>query len=65
MRLADKLGATHVLIVGEEELAAGALTVRDMIAQRDHARAVSFPCTAAELRGTLERLSASEVGRNQ
>ena len=64
MRLADKLGATHVLIVGEEELAAGALTVRDMIAKRDHARAVSFPCTAAELRGMLERLSASEDGRS-
>lgn len=65
MRLADKLGASHVLIVGEEELAAGALTVRDMVAKRDYARAVRFPCTAAELRGTLERLSVSEAGQNQ
>lgn len=64
MRLADKLGATHVLIVGEEELAAGALTVRDMVAQRDHARAVRFPCTAAQLRETLGRLAAGEAGRD-
>ena len=63
MRLADKLGATHVLIIGEDELAAGALTVRDMVAKRDHSRAVAYPCTAAQLRGVLQQLSGNESGR--
>ena len=40
MRHADKLGARYVIIVGEDELASGALTVRDMAAQRDLPRAV-------------------------
>lgn len=59
MRLADKLGAAHVLILGEEEFAAGALTVRDMVAQRDFARAVPYPRSAGELRAALRHLAAA------
>jgi histidyl-tRNA synthetase len=42
MRRADKLGAPRVLIVGEEEVAAGRGTLRDMVAKRDEKLAVDF-----------------------
>lgn len=56
MRLADKLGATHVLILGDSESDAGVLTVRDMVAQRDFPRAIRPPESADELRAALRRL---------
>lgn len=56
MRLADKLGATHVLILGDSESDAGVLTVRDMVAQRDFPRAIRPPASAEELRAALRSL---------
>jgi histidyl-tRNA synthetase len=53
MRHAGKLGARWVLILGEEELAAGMLSVRDMEARVDLKRAASLHATLAELRGVL------------
>lgn len=58
MRLADRLGVPYVLIIGADELAANAVTVRDMAGKRNFPRAVSIPTTAADLRAALLRLSA-------
>lgn len=58
MRLADRLGVPYVLILGADELAANAVTVRDMAGKRNFPRAVSLPTTAADLRAALSRLSA-------
>ncbi len=63
MRLADKSGAAHVLIVGEEELSTGAATVRDMRARRDFQRALAFELNADELRKTLAELSDQPIER--
>lgn len=57
MRRADRSGARYVVIVGEEELASGAVTVRDMTSKRDHPRALSLAASTAELRATLAQLS--------
>jgi histidyl-tRNA synthetase len=56
MRLADKAGAPIVLIVGADELAAHALTVRDMVAKRDFPRAIDMTASAATLREALANL---------
>jgi len=56
MRLADKLGARYVLILGEDELAARALTVRDMAAKRDFPRALSLSIAGEALRAALGQL---------
>lgn len=37
MRRADKLGAPHVLIIGENELKSGQIILRDMAAKKQHA----------------------------
>jgi histidyl-tRNA synthetase len=58
MRHAAKLGARYVIILGEDELASGTVTVRDMDAKRDWPRAASLRATAAELRAAV----AAEVG---
>ena len=60
MRLADKLGVSHVLILGDNEIAAGAATVRDMAAKRDFAQALPFPGNADALRQALSQLKATE-----
>jgi histidyl-tRNA synthetase len=57
MRLADKAGALYVLILGEDELAARALTVRDMAAKRDFPRAIDLTLPAGELRAALAQLA--------
>jgi len=57
MRLADKAGAPYVLILGEDELAAKALTVRDMVAKRDFTRAVDLTLSADALRAALAQLA--------
>jgi len=57
MRLADKLGAPYVLILGDEELAAGALTVRDMAAKRDVRRAIDLGSSGAALRQALVQIA--------
>jgi histidyl-tRNA synthetase len=54
MRHAAKLGARYALIIGEDELADGTVTVRDMEAKRDRPHATSLRATAAELRAALE-----------
>lgn len=56
MRQADKLGTPYVLLIGADELAAQSLSVRDMLAKRDHTRAIAFPRSAAEFRGALAQL---------
>jgi histidyl-tRNA synthetase len=58
MRSADRLGAPYVLILGAEELAANAVTVRDMAGKRNFPLAITLPTTAADLRAALVRLSA-------
>ncbi len=63
MRLADKSGAAYVLILGEDELAARALTVRDMAAKRDFPRAIELSSSAAALHTTLAQLADHSVER--
>jgi histidyl-tRNA synthetase len=57
MRLADKVGSPYVLILGEDELAARALTVRDMVAKRDFPRALDISSSADALRQGLPQLA--------
>jgi len=61
MRLADKAGARYVLILGEDELAAQALTVRDMAAKRDFTRAVDVSSAGRALLDALTQLSHQPV----
>jgi histidyl-tRNA synthetase len=61
MRLADKTGARYVLILGEDELAAGALTVRDMSARHDFPRVIDRTASGAVLRAALAQLVPSPV----
>ncbi len=49
MRRAGRLGASRVLILGDEELAARRATVRDMVEKRDARLAVDIDLTGAEL----------------
>ncbi len=53
MRHAGKLGARWVVIIGEDELASGRVTVRDMVARRDLPRIAPLAAGAAELRAAL------------
>ncbi len=53
MKRADKLGVKYVVIIGEEELAAGRATVRDMRAQRDHAQLFDLDAPAATITAAL------------
>jgi histidyl-tRNA synthetase len=53
MRRAGKLGCRYVIILGEDELAAAALTVRDMEARVDHPRVAGLGITLEELRAAL------------
>lgn len=61
MRLADKSGVRYVLIVGDDELAARALTVRDMTAKRDYPRAIDVALSGAGLRECLAHLTPQEL----
>ncbi|HVM98095.1 MAG TPA: histidine--tRNA ligase [Candidatus Acidoferrales bacterium] len=58
MRSADKTAAPFVLILGEDEIVAGAATVRDMQAKRDFPKAVALTSDAAALRRALAELAA-------
>jgi histidyl-tRNA synthetase len=64
MRMADKSGAPYVLILGEDELAARALTVRDMGAKRDFPRAVDLSASAEALRRGLAQLAHPPVEKS-
>lgn len=61
MRLADKVGSPYVLILGEDELAAQVLTVRDMVAKRDFPRVVALSSSATALRQALVQLTSAAV----
>ncbi len=61
MRHAGKLAARYVVIVGDEEIAAGRVTVRDMAARRDLPRLAALDCEVAELRTALAAAAALEV----
>ena len=56
MRRADRSGARYVLIIGEEEVVEQAATVRDMVAKRDHPKAIPLALSGSELRTALARL---------
>src|SRR5262245_4850631 len=53
MRHAAKLGARYAILLGENELASGMVTVRDMEAKLDHPSVASVAATAPELRAAL------------
>jgi histidyl-tRNA synthetase len=63
MRFADKTGAAYVLILGDDELAAHAATVRDMVAKRDFPRAVDLHCSGPDLRTALLHLAEQPLER--
>ena len=64
MRHAAKLGARYVIILGEDELASGTVTVRDMEAKLDRPRVASLQATAAELRAALAGEVAERMERH-
>ncbi|MBI3756967.1 MAG: histidine--tRNA ligase [Deltaproteobacteria bacterium] len=57
MRRADKLGVRYVLILGENEIAAGKGTVRDMQAKVDRAMAVDLSSPAQDLLDAIRNVS--------
>jgi histidyl-tRNA synthetase len=63
MRRADKLGARYALIIGEDELAVDAATVRDLKERHDHPRAVRLEASLAEVRTSLNELETVATER--
>jgi histidyl-tRNA synthetase len=63
MRHAAKLGARYVVILGDDELASGTVTVRDMAAKQDRPAAASLRATAAELREALAAAADAAIER--
>ncbi len=59
MRRADKLGARFAILLGDDELAAGRATVRDMGAQRDHRLVLPLDGAGATLVATLAALAST------
>jgi histidyl-tRNA synthetase len=57
MRRADKLGARYVLILGENELAAGKGTVRDMQAKSDRPTAIDLALPAQAMIEAIRNVS--------
>ncbi|MBX3028414.1 histidine--tRNA ligase [bacterium] len=53
MRHAGKLGARYVVLLGEDELASGRVTVRDMTERRDLRQVAALDGSAEELRAAL------------
>jgi histidyl-tRNA synthetase len=58
MRRADKLGARYVLILGENELAVGKGTVRDMQAKSDRPAAIDLALPAQAMIAAIHNLSS-------
>ena len=54
MRHAGKLGARYVVLLGEDELASGRVTVRDMAERRDLRQVAALDGSAEELRAALD-----------
>lgn len=61
MRLADKVGSPYVLILGDDELAAQRVTVRDMRAKCDFPQAIALSSSAEGLRQALGQLTPPTV----
>ena len=59
LRAADKRGARLAIILGEEELAAGRATVRDLARHEDRRQVLPFDAPAAELARLVGDLVAS------
>jgi histidyl-tRNA synthetase len=57
MRAAGKSATRYALILGENELASGMVTVRDMDGQRDYPSAMALDCSLADLRREIEVLA--------
>jgi histidyl-tRNA synthetase len=57
MRRADKLGVRYVLILGENELAAGKGTVRDMQAKSDRPTAIALALPAQAMIAAIYNVS--------
>jgi histidyl-tRNA synthetase len=64
MRHADKLGASSVIIIGDDEVTSGRLTVRDMRAKVDHRQIAPLDVSTAGLRALLDERSASRMERH-
>ena len=64
MRHAAKLGARYVIILGDDEIASGMVTVRDMEAKLDRKRVAPVQTTAAELRTALADEGAERMERH-
>jgi histidyl-tRNA synthetase len=62
MRAAGKSATCYALILGENELAGGMVTVRDMDGRRDYPSAVALSCSLADLRRHLEALERKSTG---
>ena len=62
MRHAGKLGARYVVLLGEEELASGRMTVRDMAERRDLRQVVALDGSAEELRAALGNRADAGTG---
>jgi histidyl-tRNA synthetase len=58
LRTADKRGARLAILLGDDELAAGRATVRDLVRHEDRRQALPFEAPASE----LARLVAEQVG---
>jgi histidyl-tRNA synthetase len=61
LKRADKAGVRYVIIVGEDELASGRATVRDMIGRVDYPGCFALEAPAREILETVERTAASEA----
>ena len=65
MRHAGKLGARYVVLLGEDELASGRMTVRDMAERRDLRQVAALDGSAEELRAALREAGGAATGMEQ
>ena len=65
MRHAGKLGARYVVLLGEDELASGRVTVRDMAERRDLRQVAALDGSAEELRAALREAGGAATGMEQ
>jgi histidyl-tRNA synthetase len=64
MKHADKLGTRYAILLGEDELASGTITVRDMHAKKDRPRVASLQATAEALRAALAEEAGERMERH-
>ena len=62
MRHAGKLGARYVVLLGEDEMASGRVTVRDMAERRDLRQVAALEGSAEELRAALRSQADAGTG---